>query len=164
MSSEQANHSQGAFAAVRAKDSSSSAPVCAVPECSALAATVLRQQAWCVDHFLEQSYQALERLEQQRGTERDGRPLAVREQAGEEVRTFLNECSAKAGESRTQPAPGYSPVGRRTLRSPAPPRRTIWSRVGRSLPQQLRDLAFVGMAPQSASTYRNGRSSPLLQK
>ena len=96
MGSEQANHSQGAFAAVRAKDSSSSAPVCAVPECSALAATVLRQQVWCVDHFLAQSYQALEHLEQQRGTERGGRPLAVREQAGEEVRTFLNECSAQA--------------------------------------------------------------------
>jgi hypothetical protein len=61
---------------------------CASPHCVAAALATLQEQWWCVEHFLVQSYQGLERLEE--STRRTG---TFRDAARAEARAFLDECS-----------------------------------------------------------------------
>lgn len=65
--------------------------ICAEPKCANRAVATLHERAWCVEHFVAQCYQALERMERLTSQAR-----TLRGPAGEEVRAFLDECSLQA--------------------------------------------------------------------
>jgi hypothetical protein len=65
-----------------------SRPLCAESNCASPAAATLHQRAWCVEHFVAQCYQALERMERL-----TSQALTPRGPACEEARAFLDECS-----------------------------------------------------------------------
>lgn len=90
-----------------ARDVAPSALRCAVTGCCALAAAILLHQPWCLDHFLEQSYRALERFEplrhqtrphpeHHRGLRGESRRELCGELRQDDARAFLDECSLQA--------------------------------------------------------------------
>ncbi|HME11530.1 MAG TPA: hypothetical protein VKF79_01615 [Candidatus Acidoferrum sp.] len=64
---------------------------CAAANCGAPGAATLRQQRWCVDHFVAQCYEALEGCEQLRDH------IHTRREAGcDEARAVLDQCALQA--------------------------------------------------------------------